>query len=485
MSGESLLALDLGTTSARCLAVDAGGRIQARAQRPLSARYPQPDWSEFDPEEVLARCEEVLREALAAARLTARDLAGIGIVTQRASALAWDARTLRPLALAQSWQDQRTGERVAEFRKLGIPLTTLASAPKFEWWLSRDDAVRAAARERRLRLGTPDSWLAARLASGAPHVTDPGNASCTALFDSGKGEWAQGLLDLFGVPRESLAALCPTSGPIGETRADLLGAPVPIAALAGDQQASAFAQGVHAPGDAKLTLGSSAMLDVHTGAAPASQSVPGAYPLALWTLADGDRAFCLEGTVVTAGSAVEWLAGLLGRDAVELSRLAAATASSAGVRFLPALAGLGTPFLDDTARGAFLGLSRGAGPGELARALFEGVAQRCADVCEALPLGGGPLRVDGGLAQSEVLLGALADLTGREILRAAEVEATALGAALLAGLALGVFASARDCSALAAPSLRVAPRLGESERAAARASWQRALAAVRELSSRA
>ncbi|HXZ84259.1 MAG TPA: FGGY-family carbohydrate kinase, partial [Myxococcota bacterium] len=334
------------------------------------------------------------------------------------------------------------------------------------------------AREGRLRLGTPDTWLVARLASGAPHVTDPGNASCTALFDAGKGEWAQPLLDLFGVPRESLARVGPTSGAIAETRPELLGAPVPIAALAGDQQAAAFAQGVHAPGDAKLTLGSSAMLDVHTGATPAN-ALPGAYPLALWTLADGARAFCLEGTVVTAGTAVEWLAELVSRDPVELSRLADATGSSGGVAFVPALAGLGTPFLDDAARGAFLGLSRGSGRGELARALFEGIAQRCADVCEALPLGGGPLKVDGGLAQSEFLLRALADLTGREIQRASEVEATALGAALLAGLALRVFAAPRDCSALAAPALRVAPRIGEAERARARGEWRAALAAIR------
>jgi glycerol kinase len=477
MSGESLLALDLGTTSARCLVVGADGAVRARAQRPIGARHPHPGWSEFDPLELVARCEEVLAESLAAARLSARDVAGIGIVTQRASVLAWDARTLAPLAPAQSWQDQRTAERVAELRKLGIPINTLASATKLEWWLRHDDAVRAAAREGRLRLGTPDAWLAARLAGR--HCTDPGNASCTALFDAGKGEWAQPLLDLFGVPRESLPEVGPTSGEIGATRAELLGTPLRVAALAGDQQAAAFAQGVHAEGAAKLTLGSSAMLDVHTGVSPAN-ALPGAYPLALWTLADGSRAFCLEGTVVTAGSAVEWGVALgLARDAVELSRRAESAASSRGVRFVPALAGLGTPFLDDGARGAFLGLSLGSGPAELARALLEGVAQRCCDVCESLPIADGPLRVDGGLAQSDFLLRALADLSGREVLRAAEVEATALGAAFLAGLALGTFASLRECLARTAVSARVGPSLSAGERAAARADWSETLLRIR------
>ncbi|HTO08035.1 MAG TPA: FGGY family carbohydrate kinase [Myxococcota bacterium] len=479
MTADALLALDLGTTSARALVVARDGRVLARAQRPLRAAYPQPGWSEFDAEELVLRSGDVLREALARASLSARDVAGLGIVTQRATALCWDARSLQPLARAQSWQDQRTAERVAEFRKLGIPLNTLASATKFEWWLQHDDAVAAAARAGRLRLGTPDTWLAARLTGGAAHVTDPGNASCTALYDVAKGEWSQPLCDLFHVPREALPALAPTSGVLGETPAALLGAPVRIAALAGDQQAAAFAQGVYARGQAKLTLGTSGMCDVHTGDSPVD-AVPGSYPLALWSLSDGTRAFCLEGTVITAGSAVDWAVELgIAPDAAELSRLAAASASSGGVRFVPALQGLGSPYLDDAARGAFLGLSRGSGKGELARALLEGIAQRCADVCESLPLADGPLKVDGGLAQSDFLLQSLADLSGREVQRAAEVEATALGAAFLAGLALGVYPSLRDCLSLAAPALRVTPRGDPSARTAARDAWRETLQRVR------
>ncbi len=387
MSGDALLALDLGTTSVRALVVGADGRIVARAQRPLRARYPKPGWIEQDPEEMWTSSLAVMREALASARLDARAIAALGVVTQRSTALAWDARTLAPLAPAQSWQDQRTAERITPFRAAGIPLNTLASASKFEWWLQHDDAVRAAASEKRLRLGTPDVWLSARLSGGRLHVTEPGNASCTALYDAAKGEWAQPLLDLFSIPRESLPEIGATSCVLCETPAELLGSPVRVAARAGDQQASAFAQGVLRRGDAKLTLGTSGMLDVHAGDEPAPL-VAGAYPLALWQLADGARAFCVEGTVITAGAAVDqWVELGLARDAAELSRLAASAPDPKGVRFVPALQGLGTPFMDDGARAALVGMTRGASRAELARAVLEGIAQRCVDVCEALPLG--------------------------------------------------------------------------------------------------
>ncbi len=479
MSGTALLALDLGTTSVRALVVGGDGAVLARVQRPLASRYPRPGWIEQDPEEMWTGAQAVLRGALEASRLSSRDIAGLGIVTQRSTALAWDARTLAPLAPAQSWQDQRTAERVAGFRAAGIPINTLASATKLEWWMKHDDAVQRAAREGRLRFGTPDVWLAAKLSGGALHVTEPGNASCTALFDAASGDWAQGLLDLFAVPREALPEIVPTSGVVGETPAALLGTPVRVAARAGDQQASAFAQGVAQAGDAKLTLGTSAMFDVHTGDRPAAL-VPGSYPLALWWLADGTRAFCLEGTVITAGSAIDWLVELgIARDGAELSRRAESTTSSGGVVFVPALQGLGTPFMDDAARGALLGLTRGSGRAELARAALEGVAQRCTDVCEAFPLGAGALRVDGGLAQSDFLVQALADFSGREIARAQEVETTALGAAFLAGLATGVFRDVSACAALVPPAAVFAPRLGDAERRASRDAWQTALARVR------
>ncbi len=475
MSGELVLALDLGTTSVRALLVAADGEIRARASRPLSVTFPRPGWIEQDPSELWERSADVLREALASGGAVALEIAAIGVVTQRATCLAWDAETGQPLARAIGWQDQRNSERVAELRALGIPINTMASATKYEWWLQHDDGIAKAAAAGTLRLGTPDTWLTGRLTGGAAHVTDPGHASCTALFDPQTLEIAPPLCALFGVPFEALASVAPTSGVVGETDAGLLGAPVPVAARAGDQQAAAFAQGVFAEGNAKLTLGTSAMLDVHTGDAPAEFG-PGAYPLALWELSDGSRAFCLEGTVITAGSSVEWLVDLgLAQDAAGIDRLASGIESSQGVVFVPALQGLGTPLLDDRARGLVLGLTRGSGRAELARATLEGVAQRCTDVIEALGAGAAPLGIDGGLGRSELLVQSLADYSGCELRRAAEVETTALGAAFLAGLAVGVWPSPEACREVIAPPTAFEPRLSSSERASVRGRWADAL----------
>ncbi len=472
MSRGFVLALDLGTTGVRALLVAADGAVAARAYRPLGVAFPAPGRVEQDPEEMWARSLEVGREALREAGVGGGDVAGIGVVTQRATTIAWDARTGRPLAPAIGWQDQRTAERVAWFRERDLPLNTLASATKLEWWLKQDAAVQGAAVAGTLRFGTPDSWLSYRLTGGEAHVTDPGQASCTALFDPAAGSWAAPLLALFGVDEKALPRVVATSDAIGETPADLFGAPIPVAARAGDQQAASFAQGVHELGQAKLTLGTSAMLDLHTGAGPAPPP-PGAYPLALWRLADAATVYCLEATVITAGAAVDWLVGVgLAEDAASVDRMAGQVDSAEGVVFVPALQGLGTPFLDDRARGLIGGLTRGSSRAHMARALLEGIAHRLVDLCDALELDAAPLRVDGGLARSEPLLQSLADFGGRTLLRAAETETTALGAAFLAGLAVGVWSDATACrSALAAPT-PFAPVLGESDRARARERWR-------------
>jgi glycerol kinase len=451
----------------------------ARAYRPLRIAFPAPGRVEQDPVDLWERSREVIEAVLRAASVAASDVAGIGIVAQRATTIAWDARSGEAVAPAIGWQDQRTAERVAGFRKLGIPLTTLPSATKFEWMLQHEEGVRRSQAAGALRLGTPDVWLGDRLSGGAVHATDPGNASCTALYDLGTGDWADGLIELFGVDAKALPRVVPTSAVVGETPAALFGASIPIAARAGDQQAATFAQGVHAAGEAKLTLGTSAMLDLHTGDAPV-EAAPGTYALALWKLGDGSHAYCVEGTVITAGAAVDWLASLgVAADAAGIEALAAGVATSAGVVVVPALQGLGTPWLDDAARGSVFGLTRGAGRAELARAVLEGVAQRCVDVCEALDVPPGPLRVDGGLGQSDVLCQALADLSGREVLRAAETETTALGAAFLAGLATGVFADPAACRAALDPPERIAPSLDADARSSARSRWARAVEAVR------
>lgn len=484
---ELLLGLDLGTTRVCALAVDLEGRVRGRAHAPLGASYPAPGRVEQDAEEMVVRSGEALRAALADAKADAREVAGLGIAAQRATAIAWDAASGRALAPAIGWQDQRTLARAAELRAAGVPVTPLASATKFEWWLrgaeSSARAVQAAARAGTLRLGTPDAFLAARLDAARRAATDPGHASCSGLYDLSAGGWDERALSLFGVPRETLPEIIASAEVAGETPAALLGAPVPLAARAGDQQAAAFAEGAHARGAAKLTLGTSAMLDVHAGSAGGPlPAAPGAFALALWRLGAGQRdALCLEGSALTAGAALDWLArvGLL-PEAAGLDAAAAPTAG--GVWFVPALQGLGTPHMDFAARGMLGGLSLASGRGEIARAALEGVAQRAADLCEALGFADSALPVDGGLARTDTLLQLLADLTGAEVRRAAELETTALGAAQLAGFALGVLPDLAACRAMVAPAVRLPPRIGDAARSEARARWRERVAQARAAS---
>lgn len=470
MSRELLLSLDLGTTGVRALLITPEARVLSRAYLPLKSAFPMPGRVEQDPEEMWDKSVRVLLGALESAGVSAGEVAGLGIVSQRSTAIAWDADSGRPIAPAISWQDQRTAPEVASWNRKGIPVNTLASATKLRWFLEHDPAVQQAARAGRLRYGTPDSWLGFRLTGGAACVTDPGHASCTGLFDPGTGRWSDGLLGLFEVEGRFLPSLAATCEVVGETPPELLGARVPVAARAGDQQAATFAQGAHRPGEAKLTLGTAAMLDVHTGETPGAAG-PGCYALALWKIGEGPIAFCLEGTVITAGAAVDWLVslGLLAEPA-EFDRVAASVPTTAGVVFVPALQGLGTPYLDDGARGLIGGLTRGSGRGEIVRAVAVGIAMRCVDVCEALG-GEGELRVDGGLSRSDFLLGWLADLAGRPVRRSRETEGTALGGALLAGLATGVYTDPEDCLKVLEPGTVFEPGLPAERREAARARW--------------
>lgn len=479
MSREHLLALDLGTTSVRALVVCANGDVRARAQLPLTTRFPAPGHVEQDPLEMAAASREVLGSALARAGLRGEDVAGLGIVTQRATALAWDANTGEPLAPALGWQDQRAATLASGLRDRGLPLTTQAAATRFAWLLAENDAVRDAARTGRLRFGTPDTWLAARLSGGDLFVSEPGEASCTGLFDSGCGAWHEGICEALGIDPRWLPAIVASSSIIGMTEATLFGVGVPIAALAGDQQAATFAHGVHTAGDARLTLGTAAMLGRHTGSLPV-RPPRGAFALALWRLADGRNAFCVEGHVATAGAAVDWLAsiGLL-PTADALDAVASRARSSEGVFFVPALQGLATPWLAGDVRGAIGGLTRGSGPAHIARALIDGIAHRCIDVCDALGIEDRPLPVDGGLARSRLLLQAIADFGGRPVVRAAECELTAIGGALLAALATGLAPDLAACRACVQYELPIEPRLAPDARQAARTHWREIIATTR------
>ncbi len=476
MSRDHLIALDLGTTGVRALVVHRDGRVLARPYQSLGIRFPSDGRVEQDPNEMWERSVDVVRVALHESKLHADDIAGLGVVTQRATVVAWNRRTLEPVGPAIGWQDQRTFDRVQGFKAAGIPINTMASATKIEWLIQNDAEIQKALSSGELCLGTPDSWLTAKLTNGDAYVTDPANASCTALFNPSEGDWAEPLLNLFSVPKEVLPKVVPTNAIVADTPANLFGAAISVAARTGDQMAAAFGLGVHNQGDAKLTLGTSAMVDLHTGD-DLTAPEPGTYPLALWTLVDGTRGFCLEGTVITAAAAVDWFAGLgFAKSAAGLSALAETADSSDGICFVPALQGLGTPTLDEHARGLMLGLTRGSGPAAMARAVFEGVAQRVIDVCDALVLKEAPLRVDGGLARSDFLMQRIADFGGRPLERAAETETTALGAAYLAGLSCGVFENVEACRQTTSAPTRFDSRIDAYERERWRGRWQEALA---------
>lgn len=473
--GRCVLALDLGTTSVRALVVSEAGAVVGRARRPLSQQYPKPGWLEQDPLEFIRLATLVMQHALADAAVQPESVLGIGIVSQRSTAIAWDSATGEPLTPAIGWQDRRNQERVDELIALGIPINTLASATKFEWLLANDPATQRAADAGRLRLGTPDVWLSDRLSGGASFVTDPGHAACTGLYDSGENSWWSVALGLFGIEEAWLPTIVPTCAVVSETLPELLGRPLPLAARAGDQQAASFAQGIYRPGMAKLTLGTSAMLNLHVEKS-APTSLDGFYALPLWSFPDGGFASCIEGTVITAGSSIEWLVelGLLSR-AEHLDELAGQVEDSQGMMFVPALQGLGSPFLDPGAKGLLLGLTRGSGPGHIARAVLEGVSHRCVDLFECLPLTDDPLRVDGGLARSDLLMASLADLSGKSLERAAESETTALGAAYLAGIATGVWTDGPDALSTTQAPTRFEPALDPGARDRVRTRWREAL----------
>ncbi|MEE4361174.1 MAG: FGGY family carbohydrate kinase [Pseudomonadales bacterium] len=462
---EHLLALDLGTTGVRAVVFDAAGESVGAAYARLSVTTPAPDRVEQDADEFLRRSLEVMRRALAEAGRDVRDLRALGIVTQRSSVVAWDAQTGRPLAPVIGWQDRRTLARVLSLQQSGIPVNTLAACTKFEWLLQAVPEVAAAAAAGVLRLGTPDAWLAWALSGGAVHVTDPSNAGTTGLYDAERGDWFDPALALFGQDRRWHPNVVASDAVVGEVDRRHLGAPVPLAARAGDQQAACFAQGVHEEDDAKLTLGTSAMLDRCTGSTPA-EAPQGAYALPLWRRVGRGDAFCVEGTVITAGAAVEWLLRTGVLESVEaLDDLA--TAGRPGVIFVPALAGLGTPYLADRVRGRLDGLGLDTERADIVRGVVDGIAQRVADVADALGVKG-VLRVDGGLARSRRLVQTIADLTGLEVRVAADVETTARGAAALAAASPDV---AGDALPDAATALCCVPELPAADRDVRRGAW--------------
>ncbi|MBX9962178.1 MAG: glycerol kinase GlpK [Burkholderiales bacterium] len=459
---QTILALDQGTTSSRAIVFDAAGRVLGLAQRELPQIYPQPGWVEQDPETIWATQLATAREALSHAGVAAAGVAAIGITNQRETTVVWERATGRPIANAIVWQDRRTAEHCERLRsdglaglfqaRTGLVLDAYFSGTKVAWILDHVPGARARAERGELAFGTVDSWLVWKLTGGRVHATDASNAARTLLYDIRSRRWNGELSAALGVPKAMLPQVVASSGVLAESDAQVLGSPIPIAGVAGDQQAALFGQRCVTPGKVKNTYGTGCFMLMHTG-----ERVPESRHHLLATVAWqlGDRTeYALEGSVFIAGAAVQWLRDGLGliAGAAEIEALAASVPDTDGVYFVPAFTGLGAPHWDPHARGTICGITRGTTRGHLARAALEAIAFQTADILECMQADAGvaltELRVDGGATRNDLLMQFQADLLGVPVVRAANAESTALGAALLAGLATGVWKDAEQVDGL-------------------------------------
>jgi glycerol kinase len=472
-----VLAIDEGGSGVRAYIFDHEGREVSTAHAEISLSCPRPGWVEHDPGALWERTLDVVRNALDRAKLKAKEIAALGICNQRASTMVWDADSGEAIYPAIGWQDLRTVDRCHELGRRGYILNPMQSASKFMWVLENVAGARTKADAGRLRFGTIDTWLTWKLSGGSTYVTDDSNASCTGIYDFFAGGWDEALLESLALPKESFPAIVGSSAIAGSTASSVLGAAIPLAARAGDQQAAMFGQLRVEPGMVKITYGTAAMMDLNVG--PSLHLSPnGCFPFVLWGL-DGTRTYCLEGTAVTAGAAVQWLRDGLGilSDLGESSAIASSINDSGGVWCVPAFQGLGTPYLDTSARALLGGVSRATGRAEVIRAVLEGIAFRCDEVVEALraDVPGTPLdvlRVDGGAARNDFLMQCQADISGVAVERPAVFDAACLGAAYLAGLATGFWKDLAEASRTWRRDRIFEPTWSEDERAAKRSRWK-------------
>lgn len=494
MPADHVLAIDQGTTSSRAVVYDRALRPVGQAQVEVPPTYPRPGWVEHDPDRLIESVREVVAGAVREAGVEPGRLAGIGITNQRETAIVWDRATGAAIGPAIVWQDRRTapfceahasrGEWLA--RRTGLVLDAYFSATKFAWLLDNVSDARRRAAAGELAAGTVDSWLIWHLSGGRAHATDVTNASRTLLMDLRASRWDDALCDFFAVPASILPEIRPSAGLFAETRG-FAGLPdgLPILGVAGDQQASLAGQGCVEAGQAKCTYGTGAFLLLHTGG-EVVESRSGLVGTAAAELAEGVPQYALEGSVFVAGAAVQWFRdGLKAIGAApEINDLYARGRESSGVVFVPALTGLGAPHWAPDARGTIFGLTRDTSVADLARATIEGVAFQVADLIDAMArdLGRAPaeLRVDGGMARSDPFLQFQADLMGITLRRSPQTESTALGAALLAGLAAGLWPDAATALAAQGPGGAVfTPRRDAAWRHHALAGWRHAVATVK------
>jgi glycerol kinase len=484
-----ILAIDAGTTGVRTFAVDHEGRPRGWSYREFPQHFPQPGWVEHDPDDIWRVTVETLGEVAARVAAEGETIAGIGITNQRETVVVWDRRTGAPRHRAIVWQDRRTAGHCDALRDsgheptireaTGLVLDPYFSATKLHWLLANGHV----AADADLAFGTVDSWLLWKLTGGprgGVHATDPSNASRTLLYDIGRRAWSGELCELFGVPEACLPEVLPSSGRFGVTdAAEAAGLAVPVSGIAGDQQAALFGQACFEPGMTKNTYGTGSFVvqNIGTTLPPPAE---GLLTTVAWSL-DGELTYALEGAIFVTGAAVQWMRdglGLVG-DASETGPLAESVPDSGGVYLVPAFTGLGSPYWDPYARGTIVGITRGTTRAHVARAVVEAMAHQTADVVEAMVAASGTalteLRVDGGASAMDVLLQLQADLLGVAVRRAAVQETTALGAAYLAGIAEGLWASPAEAAAAWRADATFAPRGDAASIARARVDWARAV----------
>jgi glycerol kinase len=494
MPRDHLLALDQGTSSSRAIVFHRDGRIVAMAQREFRQLYPQPGWVEHDAEEIWATQLDVARQALAHSGLQATDIAAIGITNQRETTVLWNRRSGRPIHHAIVWQDRRTEPLCAQLRaregfvdevrrSTGLVIDPYFSGTKLRWLLDHVNGAHIAAAHGELAFGTIDSWLLWQLTGGRVHATDVSNAARTMLFDIRHNVWDHELLKALHVPDSLLPRVFPSSHVYGETDPALFGAPIPIAGIAGDQQAALFGQACFKAGLAKNTYGTGCFLLMHTGET-FERSKNGLITTAA-AQTSAAREYALEGSVFIGGAVVQWLRDGLGaiQASGDVQRLAESVPDAGGVMFVPAFTGLGAPYWDADARGAIVGLTRGSTVAHIARAALESIAFQSAALLQAMAAdaaaAGGPpvseLRVDGGASVNDLLMQFQADLLGIPVVRPRVTETTALGAAYLAGLATGIYASRDELAAQWQAERRFHPTMPRDRAAERMARWEHAV----------
>lgn len=487
-----IMALDLGTTSCRCIIFDKNGRICSAAQKEFTQYFPQPGWVEHDAEEIWATQTGLMYEAMSKIDITINEIAGIGITNQRETTVLWDKETGRPVHKAIVWQCRRTAGYCDELKKLGMAeffrsktglvLDAYFSATKLRWLLDNAAGARERAEKGELLFGTVDSWIIWKLTGGKVHVTDYSNASRTMLFNIHTLKWDEEILRVLKIPQQILPEVKPSSHVYGYTDSKLFGREVPIAGAGGDQQCALFGQTCFERGEVKNTYGTGGFMLMNTGTAPVN-SHNGLVTTIAWGV-DDKVEYALEGSIFVAGAAVQWLRDELGliRDAAESEVLAKSVADANGCYVVPAFVGLGAPYWDQYARGAIVGLTRGVNRNHIVRATLESIAYQVNDVLTAMQEDSGmpitSLRVDGGACDNDFLMQFQADILNTSVVRPYCIETTAMGAAYLAGLAVGYWRSKEEILANHVIAAEFKPQMGQAKRENLLQGWHNAVKAA-------